>query len=176
VSVAQSIDKKKDIIPRLNEVSRIETKYDTLKIVTTDNFAYFPFGRFNNLNSLISKQPYFNISKKIFHPYNDSETDTLYNLKYLESKITLIYDREQKLFQITSGIIVDEKIRFENDIRIGDSKNSLLEKFIPKKPSNSGSINVIEIISALTGIWHYYTLKNNILVSVELVTDYQIKQ
>jgi len=158
------------------KIINYESHHDTLVLLAKNELSYFPFGRYNDFLDFLKAYPLFIVSKTIIHSYNDLETDTLYNFSYKGSRIEFFQDPEDKLLKIVSGAILDSNVVFKNGLKIGNSKSSICKMLITSIPTDIKSINVIEVVSVLTGIWHYYNFKNELLMNIKFVTDYQFNK
>jgi len=152
--------------------------HDTLKFITTDLIAYFPLGKFENIEELANKFKIINIDEEFQYPNNDSTMQgfTLYNLIFKNSRIKVFVSTGKVQVNIVSGVIADNNITLTNSIEVGQSKSEVIRKFYSRLPDNYEEINVIELDSGLEGIWHYYNFNNNLLTSIKFDTDYQFKK
>jgi hypothetical protein len=156
----------------------VQARNDTLIIVTTNPFAYFPFEKHSSVNEFVSKLEIFSSEMELQNHEDDSSepADTLYNLAYHKSKIKILLDSDQRLVNIVSGEINDKGIILKNGMEIGQTKTFVISKFFKKLPANYKEIKVIEIVSGLIGIWHYYEFKEDQLIRIKFDTDYTFKK
>ena len=145
---------------------------DTLSIVSTSDFLYYPFNKYNDIKDLTNNYSFMENSVE----YNDLHVP-LYRFSFKKSYIKFVYDDQNRLFEIVAAKIFDDDIVLSNQIKIGISKSDFISFFADKIDFEEiNNINVIEFISGLTGIWHYYTFNNNVLVSYEIDTDYMLNK
>jgi len=159
------------------ELLSTEINNDTLKIVTTAPFTYFPLEKFSTINDFIKKHKIFTVKEEYQYHEDDSSNlaDTVYNLTYEKSVIRLFHDYEEQQVHIVSGAIINKGITLTNGIEIGQSKTFVINKFFSKLPRNYERIKVIEIESGLIGIWHYYDFNKGELIRIMFDTDYLLK-
>lgn len=164
------LDSLQKVIKEDSDVIETYMKDDTLNIVSTNPFLYYPFGKTNRMVDIIQKNNFFRSVRE--YNKNDS-TIELYRMTYNHSFIKFYKDDEKKAFEIVCGKLNDEGVNLLNDIRIGMNKKDLIKKFFKEASEDQiKNANVIKIISGLEGIWHIYVFKRNKLVSIYLYTDY----
>jgi hypothetical protein len=136
---------------------------DTLTLVSTDKLLYYPFGVFDNVKKL------------------KGQYQTLYKEKggqsYLvnaDSYVKFFYDDDKKAFEIVFARITNSNFKLTNGTKTGMTKKELFEKFFVTSPAILDKIKILELESALTGIWHYYQFDKDVLTSFRLDTDYQL--
>lgn len=156
------------------ELVTYELATDTLKLVSTSNFLYYPFGSFSSVSALKKAGLKF-----AFQQESDaSDTSVqIYRATFANSFVKLFQDDEKKKLEIVSGRILNKEIKLINGIRIGTSKRSFFSSFF-KKPSTIEKTDhkVIELISGLDGIRHYYAFKNSVITSIKFDSDYQFNK
>jgi len=159
-------------------VISIELKRDTLNVVTTDQFAYYPFGKYFSIEEFNNSLKSFNLEVEQQYPNNDTLLDlrVLYNLSYRDSKIKVLSDPENKTIEIISGKILDPEVELVNEFQVGMTKAEFIDSLFSKKPVDFSKIKVVEIESGLMGIWHYYKFEKDTLESILLDTDYQFNK
>ena len=136
-------------------------------IVTTSSYIYFPFGYYHNLKDFSEVFPFMNT-------YNDT-IKHLFNFSFKKSSIKLLFD-ENNCLQIVAAKIHDPEIVLYNKVRVGMTKTDFINSYAFQ--FNSEQINkakVVKMISAATGIWHYYIFKGDILSYFYFETDYIIQ-
>lgn len=154
----------------------IRCQNDTLKIVTTGWFFYYPFGKIGNEDTL----------KKAFRDYQyvdeiqrEGQTDStkLYRFNKEGSFVKFVKSDENKSFEIVSAVINNSEMVFVNGIKVGMSKSDFYRTYFKKNIDNElPGINVVEVITGLDGMWHYYTFSEGRLSQIKLTTDYLLDQ
>jgi hypothetical protein len=143
---------------------------DTLKIVTPLPHLYYPFGKHSEIKD-IEKAITNSTVKDIYLKDSQTQDSTaITQITTLKSNIKFVFDDEQHRWQIVSADINDSNFHMLNHIHIGMSKEELLGVLFNKKPAIA--VNNIKLISALTGINHYYIFKDDKLAEIKMVTDY----
>jgi len=160
------------------KVISVELKWDTLNIVTTNQFAYYPFGKYFSIEEFNNYLNSFNLDVEQQYPNNDTLLDlrVLYNLSYRDTKIKVLSDPENKTIEIVSGKILDPELELVNGFQVGMTKAEFIDSLFSKKPADFSKIKVVEIESGLMGIWHYYIFEQDTLKSILLDTDYQFNK
>ncbi len=155
-----------------------ELKWDTLNIITTNPFAYYPFGKHFSIEEFNNSLDSFNLEIEQKYPNNDTLLDlrVLYNLTYKTSKIKVLTDPENKTIEIVSGKILDPEVELVNRFQVGMTKAVFIDSLFSKRPVDFSKIKVVEIESGLMGIWHYYIFEQDTLKSILLDTDYQFNK
>jgi len=160
------------------EVISTELKWDTLNIVTTNQFAYYPFGKYFSIEEFNNSLKSFILGVEQQYPYNDTLLDlrVLYNLTYKDSKIKVLTDPDNKTIEIVSGKILNPEVVFVNGFQVGMTKAAFIDSLFSINPVDFPKIKVVEIESGLMGIWHYYKFEQDTLKSILLDTDYQFNK
>lgn len=152
----------------------INTNNDTLSIVTTGWFFYYPFGKFHDLKSLnkIGK----NISvKKELEKTSDAEPVIIYRSCSNDSFVKFIDQPETNRFEIVSGDIKSDDITLLNGVKVGMDRPEFIDLYFKSDAqSQLADIKTFKFITALDGMWHYYTFKNGKLLHIQFDTDYQL--
>ncbi len=158
------------------EMIEMAFKKDTLSIVSASWFFYYPFGKFNSIVDF--KKHNNSFDEVIVYDKSDSTDDHLYRVIREDSFVKLIKSSDTEKLEIVSGSITNKKIILANGVRIGMHKKPFLEKLFNKLPYSKeiDEIKVVEIISGLNGIWHYYDFNNDILERIRFDTDYLISK
>lgn len=152
---------------------------DTLKIISTSDFLFYPFGRYRDENVLDER---FKLLRKSIDQQTDLKTRSskaplLIKFSINDSYIKYYYDRENKQFEIVSVKIFSSKILMNNQLGVNISKTDFMNKFSYSSPlPETNKVSVIELISGLDGVWHYYTFENDTLKSIYVDTDYTFKK
>lgn len=169
-----SIDNKKNGVQEKKikylenkDIIDVKLSNDTLIISSTDQVLYFPFGKINSIQKLKEEFNHFQIIE---------EKESEFRLFFKSSKLKFVFDDEQYLFHIVSGTINDNEIAFSNEIKIGDTKETVLSKYVQEFEIKENEFNVLILESGLTGIWHYYEFENNKLVRIKFETDYILEK
>ena len=154
-----------------NRKDIIETRIsnDTLQIITTDPFLYYPFGIFRNVNQYEKRYP---LLKRV--PVTSKKgNNNLFKYKYKNSTTVIFMDKnDSKRIQIVNAMIKDN-IKIVRDISIGMDKLTLLSLLgYSDCKDKLKNINVVECISGLDGVWLYFMFKENLLESILIRTDY----
>ena len=136
---------------------------DTLILVSTDKFLYYPFGVYNDLKKL--KNQYLNL-------YKEKGGESY--LANRDSYVKFFYDEDKKAFEIVYAKISDPSFKLVNGTRTGMTKKELFDKYFLTPPGNMDKIKILELQSGLMGIWHYYQFDKDVLASFVLDTDYQL--
>jgi len=153
------------------ELSELYIKKDTLEIVSTAGFLYYPFGKFKTLSSLNQTLTIFKDSLEIDTSL-DGARDKLYRMTYKNSFLKFYYDDEKKTYEIVSGNIRDPEVILVNNIKIGITKSDFMNVFFNGvTPEQVHGVKIIKMVSGLDGIFDYY-FDNDILTSIKLDTDY----
>lgn len=143
---------------------------DTLFIVSTNDFLYHPFGRFSNADEFCKKY------KWTSQAVPQSETKSNMALKKVsknKSSMLLVRDSVNMLMEIVGGTINGNDITTINGIEIGMNYNDLISIFFQTIPACiKTNIKVIQLESGLTGIWHFYKIDKNKLVTITFRSDY----
>jgi hypothetical protein len=152
------------------EAVKLLIKSDTLSIVSTHDLLYHPFGKFSNIDDFCTTNIWS------FKMVSKSETKTdykLYNASNNESSVIFILDDEKGSMEIVGGSIMDTNITLINGTKINMAYLDFLKKlFSPVPELVKKNINVIELESGITGIWHYYTFAKSHLKSIVFKSDY----
>lgn len=146
------------------ELSSYTFTGDTLRLVASTKFLYYPFGEFHHVKEL----------KKRFVNAQYAEKEGLPYVVDANSYIKFFYNTDKDSFELLYGKISNPNFEMTNGIKIGMTKKELFDTYFTEAIDKMDSIKVLTVESALLGIWHYYTFENNILVSICLDTDYQI--
>ena len=173
-------------------IYEVYRKSDTLSIVSDDDHLYHPFGLYDTWNDFEK-----NYIKK---HWTNLQTDSLftndvdvYTIRMSPNYIEFVQDIDiTGKIEIVRGLIYNDRIQLYDGIRIGMTKREFLLNFIKdnvgydksaakfrtdfiKDESQYKNISVIEVISALTGIWYYYFFSpDQILKSICIKTDCQM--
>ena len=173
-------------------IYEVYRKSDTLSIVSDDDHLYYPFGQYDTWSDFEK-----NYIKK---HWMNLQTDSLftndvdvYTVRMGSNYIEFFQNTDiTGKIEIVRGLIYNNRIQLYDGIRVGMTKKEFLLNFIKdnvgydksaakfrtdfvKDESQYKNISVIEVISALTGIWYYYFFSpDQILKSICIKTDCQI--
>jgi len=152
-----------------------EIHSDTLEIVSTSPTTYYPYGNFSNIKELLDRYSFLKVETESQLPYKDSTMlpDTIYILSSNGNQLKLFREPELKLLQIVSGKIINREIPQLNEVSVGMSKVDFIHSYFSKLPEGYENINVVEMEAALTGIWHYYNFRQDKLINIIYISDYQ---
>ena len=138
---------------------------DTLNLIFTSDFLYYPFGVFKNHEGLKKAYPKLYSLRNGF-PY----------LSNRDSYAKFFYDDDKKKLETVYASFTSSKFRLTNGIVTGMSKKEVMTRFFISMPDNLDNISVLRLESGLVGIWHYYKFDNDILISICFDTDYQLEK
>jgi hypothetical protein len=152
-------------------VSDYTIKNDTLWVVSGDEFLYYPFGIYEDLNEFAAPYSFMNVSPLIS---DNSLLDILY---FERNSIVTVFDVENTgKIEIVYVKILDSTIVLSNGIKVGLDKSEFM-RYIPVtfQQSEQDIIHVVLLQSELLGIWNYYYFSNNKLDSILFISDYEYK-
>ncbi|MEK7719966.1 MAG: hypothetical protein AAB347_10225 [Bacteroidota bacterium] len=148
----------------------LSIKGDTLNLVYTSSFLYYPFGKFNTPSDFIKTNKTF--KETIEHDKGDPSIK-LYRMSNKNNFIKLFKDDGKSNVEIISGKVNDSELSLINGIKIGISRTDFLKIFFKDVPEKQVvGIKVIRLISGLEGIIHVYVFNNERLTSFYFNTDY----
>jgi hypothetical protein len=172
ITSKNSSDSLQSFAKKKLELNELHIKKDTLEIVSTMAFLYYPFGKFKTFDSLRHSLIIFKDSLEV-----DSLNNKLHRMTFKNSFLKFYFDDDKKAFEIVSGEIRDQNIILLNNIRVGITKIDFINIFFNGIASKQvEGIKIIKIISGLEGIIHYYNFNNDILTSIKLDTDYLLNK
>lgn len=154
----QQVKKGDDLLLEMIESS---TKGDTLVIVSTADYLFHPFNKTVDPMLFDSKLK-FDIEKT---------GDNVYLLIYASSFLRLALSDETNVLEIIEAKIADKDIMLGDEIYVTMKKEDFYSYF---NLAYDNSINTIEMISGLQGVWHYYHFRNDILESIYIKSDYSL--
>ncbi|MDD3893277.1 MAG: hypothetical protein PHE03_13345 [Bacteroidales bacterium] len=154
--VCSQTEKKEESL--IKEMIESSIKQDTLSIVSTADYLYYPF------NKTVEPALYFsNVKSEI------QNNNGIYLLDYKNSFLRLVLSDETGILEIVEGKIVDENILLNDYIHVNMSKSDFASYFGLQLDN---TIHVVEMVSGLLGIWHYYYFKNDVLDCIYIKSDY----
>jgi hypothetical protein len=170
--IENSIDISKDIaIDTLQqnfqhidlEIEEKSICFDTLKIVSANcTLLYYPFGIYNNIEIFLSSLPKETVIEKQIK-INGMET---YHIQFSSNNIEVLVGddycgKNNSAINIINAVIENDTIEFVKFVKKGITKQSFVRMLNLENTDNFKEIKVIEFISVLSGIWHYYTFDDN---------------
>lgn len=153
---------------------------DTLNLVACSNYVFYPFGFINDKSaikaSLLKNFIVTNIKRNAFVNYdisNDSIWNETLELQLGINKLTLFLDNDPEASThsyISKGEILDNKVDFAENVKIGMSVNEFYKVFFDKFPSQlENTFTVVEFESCVQSIKHIYNFDNGKLSSVKFI-------
>ncbi|BDD08059.1 hypothetical protein FUAX_04910 [Fulvitalea axinellae] len=136
---------------------------DTLKIATTDDIGYFPFGKHSKRSQIVREFEEFS---------NCDINDDRFILFHNTDTIEFFNDTDQGVVQIVCGDISEPACAFVNSFRVGTTVAEVLEYYGVDGVMKPCDISVIMIETGVTGMWHYYQIQNNRIRRIIFETDY----
>ena len=149
---------------------------DSLALVSMSDFLYYPFGRFENENKFIDKNSFFT-SSCILNIKDDDDSEYNIELTQFTHKSSTLFtiNGESGFLEIVKLNVIDQEIKFINEIFVGMDKDTFFGKFfINSNTKKLCNIKKIVLVSGLQGIWHYYFFKNDHLDRIYIRTDYTV--
>jgi hypothetical protein len=149
------------------QLNTLMAQHDTVTIVLENRELFFPLGKYSSLPAVRNQYLQF------IHRINgDAEisTDEMYSGV---DTVKFIKTNEDAEVHIVAGRITSASLKLANGVGIGMNKNDFLKQYfshIPQLLVQGGQ--VIELVSALDGIKHYYTFNNRKLTSIEFTSNY----
>jgi len=151
----------------------------TLQILTDGNLTYYPFGVFKSIKDFQNKYSHFKEEKEFI------KADTVYKFLYKESFIKVHYNGNVEVItdrlygdelNIVSGRIVNKEIQLIEEVRVGISKNNLLQKFFSNEIMSMYDFSNVDTLinsSSADGIEQHYIFINDILKEIIMKSDYE---
>ena len=156
---------------------------DTLHLVTCSDYVYFPFGKLIDKSSLTTsllkdftitsfKRDTFT-NTNITPPYFEWSESVILELTNNKLNIFLDNDPEASTHSyIRGGQIVDNKVVFTDNIKVGMSIEDFYKTFFEYFPTElNRKYKVIEFESCVTDVTHVYTFDKGLLSSVKFVSQ-----
>jgi hypothetical protein len=154
--------------------SFIDFQGDTLGIVTCADYVYSPFGLIQNKIELKSS----NLSNFVRIDKMEKMENGEFEFQKLSldsNRIILFFDNDpeaSKSSYVFKGEIFDNKVVFDNDVKIGMTKKAFIEAFFDYFPENLiNSHQTIVFESCVQDIRHSYRFNNDRLESVKFDSD-----
>jgi hypothetical protein len=154
--------------------SFIDFKGDTLGIVTCAEYVYSPFGLIHNKAELkSSKLSNFHCVDKI-EKMENGEFE-FQKLSLDSNRIILFFDNDpesSKHSYVFKGEVFDNRVNFDNNVRISMTKKDFINTFFDYFPENlQKNYNTIVLKSCVDDITHIYDFKHDKLESVRFISD-----
>jgi hypothetical protein len=159
---------------------------DTLHLVTCADYVYFPFGKLNDKSQLkTSLLKDFNIISSqldtFTHPMSpdDASDDFLLWSESVElelgtNTLSLFLDNDPNASThsyLSGGQILDNKVVFQKNIKVGMSIEDFYEKFFVNFPNElHHTYKVIKLESCVSDLTHLYTFDKGQLRSVKFMS------
>lgn len=160
------------------EIIHFERKLDTLWFVSTNDFLYYPFGKFKNIQEIENKYPgIWQFSLANAYAYKDTtKKRQLHRLNAKNCELLLYFDSEKNILDLFFGKIGNNNaIKLINGFTVGISIRNFLEIILKKIPEKYiDNIAVVKFESGVTGIWHYYSFTNGVLTSIYMHSNHQL--
>lgn len=150
---------------------------DTLRIVSTSNFLYYPFGCYVGAEEFLERYLFMKKSEEQGSFIGDTPVSkiALYRFSFNNSYVKFLHDGEKNRMELVGARITDEEVLLDNRVKIGITKADFINRFTNEIGSEQiKNVTVIEFISGALGVWHYYFFENDTLTSFYIDTDYQL--
>jgi hypothetical protein len=159
-----------------------ESSADTLCLVTCSKYVYFPFGKLTDktslTNSLLKEFTITSVKRDTFTNTNMTppvfEWSESLDLRLAGNRLSLFLDNDPEASMhgyIRDGQIVDSKVVFLDNIKVGMSNVDFYKKFFDYFPTALiNKYNVVEFESCVSDIIHIYTFDMGQLKSVKFVS------
>jgi len=156
---------------------------DTLHLVTCCNYVYFPFGELTDRSSiktsLLKDFTIKSFDRDTFTNTNMTppffEWSESVNLTFADNELNLFLDNDPEASMhgyIRGGQIVDSKVTFSENIRVGMSIEAFYKKFFDYFPMELNKrFNVVEFESCVADVTHVYTFEKGLLRSVRFISQ-----
>lgn len=150
------------------EVIKVSFVKDTMHLVLTNSYLFYPFGEYKD----------FNLFYNDFSKTKDINIDSTFNIfkiikmRINKSCVIFIENFETGKLEIFSGQIYDPDYKLVYGVQVGMSKKDFFLLFFNYLPKKMELITVVKFESGLDGILHYYSFENNKLHSIKLNSDY----
>ncbi|MBK6965849.1 MAG: hypothetical protein IPH20_18460 [Bacteroidales bacterium] len=154
--------------------SFIDFQGDTLGIVTCAEYVYSPFGTMNNKTDLKTGNLRNFVTVDKIEKTDNGELE-FQKLTLGLNRIIVFFDHDpesSKSSYVIKGEIFDNRVVFENNIKIGMTKKSFIDQFFDYFPENLiNNYQTIVFESCVEAITHTYTFRNDRLESVKFDSD-----
>lgn len=172
--VAYSSDSLQYLARESFELLSYRTTPDTLQLISTSPFLFYPFGKHATVTSFKKQYPAFVLKRKT-DAFDASAV--LYRGTAANDFVKLFMDDEKKTLEIVSGKVLGPELHLINGIAVGMSERAFFKLFF-KQPSiiEKSGARVVELISGLDGIQHYYVFQSGVLMRIEFDTNYQFNK
>lgn len=153
------------------DVQQMSFSSDTLKIMSADFYFYYPFGKYDKIDSICSKYP--DLKLVIEEDTTGIAPARLFRMTSKNNFIKFIKDSDTKRIEIVYAKILDDTVSLLKNTKVGQKKEEFLRTLFTK-PVRLKKINNIKVISALEGINHNYHFDKEVLTSIIMDTDYLV--
>ena len=162
-----------------------QTSGDTLYLVTCSEYVYFPFGKLTDKSSLTaSLLKGFTITHFIRDTFTNKnivppffEWSESIDLKLVDDKLSLFLDNDPEASMhgyVRGGQIVDSKVVFSNNVKIGISTEDFYKTFFDYFPAAlNKKYSVVNLESCVTDVTHIYTFNKGQLASVMFISKWE---
>ena len=158
------------------ELMEINLKTDTLEIVSSSSFFYYPFGKFHTIADFIQGGNSLNTYEETQKVVDSTDNTILYKFTNKDNYLKVLNSSDTKAIEIVGCNISDLNLQLSNKIKLGMTKKDFLDVFFDDVPySKFQGVTVVKFVSGLMGIWHYYYFKENKLAFYKMNTDYIYK-
>ncbi len=156
---------------------------DTLHLVTCSDYVYFPFGKLPDKSSLTTSLlkdfTITNFQRDTFTNINISppyfQWSESVELELADNKLNIFLDNDPEASMhgyIRGGHIVDNKVVFSENIKVGMNMQDFYKSFFDYFPTElTEKYKVVKFESCVIDVTHIYTFDNGQLSSVKFVSQ-----
>jgi len=156
------------------DLDEINIDKDTLKFVSPDDFFYYPFGKYSNVQAFALHNQIW--GRPVIKTYTRPDETKLYIFTHLNSSLSVLRNPETGLIELFNARIANKDVRFVQPIAVGMDELNFLQIFFKGITQSSiNGIKMVKVESAITGIWNRYFFTNDRLDHVTFDTDYVFK-
>ncbi|WP_303310606.1 hypothetical protein [Hymenobacter sp. BT730] len=155
------------VVKQEHQLNTLMAHNDTVILVLENRALFFPLGKYPSLSAI--RNQYLQLT----HQVNGNEEISTDEMHISADTVKFIKTNEEAEVYIVAGRITGTSLKLANGVMVGMSKNDFLKQYfshIPQLLVQGGQ--VIELVSALDGIKHYYTFRNQKLTAIEFTSDY----
>lgn len=153
------------------DIQYMEIKGDTLKFMSAGWFFYYPFGKYDAMDPIRSKYPFFKF--KIEADTAKYDPVKFYRMSFKDSFVKFLKNDDTGKMEIVYGKIINDEIVLDNGFKIGLNKD-LFFKYFFKNPAHLENIKYVKIDSILEGMFYTFYFENDTISSITIDTDYQL--
>ena len=147
---------------------------DTLYLVSTSDFLFYPFGSTSTLKAFGQRYSEFT-----FQPETDPADPTvrLYRGTLPGGFVKLFADDDKQDLALVAGRLTAPGLRLANGLTVGMAQRAFFATFF-REPPRAGLLapKVVTLVSGLDGIRHYYSFTDGRLARIEFDSDYQFNK